>query len=220
MDKKYIEDNEIEIKYLRNQLNDEELEAFEIYLMEHPAALDSIDVSDLLDQMPDVDAEKRATPIFDFKVSIWLAKLKLVSPYAVAFIFGGILLPLFKGQIVEKDFVSMGLANQQVLESSLRGQSDPLNQFSINRASRDFLSLVIVTGDFLEKSYQIDVYRLDANNRQRFFSQENVQSNTDGELTLVIPISSLSSTDYFVEVAEEDGAWSKSYQFSVLLEQK
>ena len=39
MDKKYIEENEIGVKYLRNQLASEELEEFEVYLMENPSLL-------------------------------------------------------------------------------------------------------------------------------------------------------------------------------------
>ncbi len=48
MDKKYIEDNEIGIKYLRKQLVPEELEAFEIYLMENPEMVDELEVDILL----------------------------------------------------------------------------------------------------------------------------------------------------------------------------
>ena len=44
MDKKYIQENEIDIKYLRGQLAEDELEQFEIYLMEHPDCLESIEI--------------------------------------------------------------------------------------------------------------------------------------------------------------------------------
>lgn len=48
MDKRYIEENEIEIKYLRNQLNPDELEAFEVYLMENPEYLETLELDSLL----------------------------------------------------------------------------------------------------------------------------------------------------------------------------
>lgn len=48
MDKKYIEDNEIEIKYLRKQLSPAELEEFEVYLMENPQAIDGLELDTLL----------------------------------------------------------------------------------------------------------------------------------------------------------------------------
>jgi len=44
MDRKYIEENEIEIKYLRNQLSDKELESFEGYLMENPEVLELLEL--------------------------------------------------------------------------------------------------------------------------------------------------------------------------------
>lgn len=47
MDKKYIEENEIEIKYLRNQLEGEELEGFEVYLMENPEAVEWLSINGL-----------------------------------------------------------------------------------------------------------------------------------------------------------------------------
>lgn len=42
MDKQYIEKNEIEIKYLRNQLTEAEEEKYEIYLMENPDVIDQL----------------------------------------------------------------------------------------------------------------------------------------------------------------------------------
>lgn len=48
MDKKYIEENEIEIKYLRNQLSDKELEEFEVYLLENPEVFDSLSIEAVL----------------------------------------------------------------------------------------------------------------------------------------------------------------------------
>ncbi len=48
MDKKYVEENEIEIKYLRNQLTPEELEEFEVYLMENPEMVESLELHDYL----------------------------------------------------------------------------------------------------------------------------------------------------------------------------
>lgn len=48
MDKKYIQENEIDIKYLRGQLSDDELELFEIYLMENPEYLDTLEVDSVL----------------------------------------------------------------------------------------------------------------------------------------------------------------------------
>lgn len=48
MDKKYIKENEIEIKYLRNQLTDDELEEFEVYLMDHPEVVDQLKLDSVL----------------------------------------------------------------------------------------------------------------------------------------------------------------------------
>ena len=44
MDKKYMQENEIAIKYLRNQLSDKELEAFEVYLIENPEVLETLEL--------------------------------------------------------------------------------------------------------------------------------------------------------------------------------
>jgi len=48
MDKQYIEDNEIGIKYLRGQLGDDELAEFETYLMDNPELLDQLAIDDIL----------------------------------------------------------------------------------------------------------------------------------------------------------------------------
>ncbi len=48
MDKKYIQENEIDIKYLRGQLAEDELEQFEGYLMEHPEYLDALELDSVL----------------------------------------------------------------------------------------------------------------------------------------------------------------------------
>jgi hypothetical protein len=53
MDKKYIEENGIETKYLREQLRDDELEAFEVYLMENPDVLESLAIEAVLVQHTD-----------------------------------------------------------------------------------------------------------------------------------------------------------------------
>ncbi len=70
MDKKYIQDNEIDIKYLRGQLADDELELFEIYLMENPEALEQLEVDSLL-LTTKVKGHKEATSLFSkFKKSL------------------------------------------------------------------------------------------------------------------------------------------------------
>jgi hypothetical protein len=48
MDKRYIEENEIEVKYLRNQLDPDELEEFEVYLMENPEMVDHIELDQII----------------------------------------------------------------------------------------------------------------------------------------------------------------------------
>jgi hypothetical protein len=67
MDKKYIEDNEIEIKYLRNQLSDDELEAFEIYLMEHPEFLETLELNSLFLESEFEEAENLSGFLAKFK---------------------------------------------------------------------------------------------------------------------------------------------------------
>ncbi|GAA6136541.1 hypothetical protein NBRC116583_02880 [Arenicella sp. 4NH20-0111] len=58
MDKRYIEDNEIEIKYLRNQLAPEEAEEFEVYLMENPCFLEQLETTSvLMKEVPQVKPE-------------------------------------------------------------------------------------------------------------------------------------------------------------------
>ncbi|MFT6403170.1 MAG: hypothetical protein ACJA2D_002495 [Pseudohongiellaceae bacterium] len=47
MDKRYIEENEIEVKYLRNQLDPDELEEFEVYLMENPEMVDELKLDEV-----------------------------------------------------------------------------------------------------------------------------------------------------------------------------
>jgi len=50
MDKIYIDENQIEIKYLRGQLSDKELEMFEVYLMEDPSVLERLELEQVFTQ--------------------------------------------------------------------------------------------------------------------------------------------------------------------------
>jgi len=50
MDKIYIDENQIEIKYLRGQLSDKELEMFEVYLMENPSVLERLELEQVFTQ--------------------------------------------------------------------------------------------------------------------------------------------------------------------------
>jgi hypothetical protein len=67
MDKSYIEENEIEIKYLRNQLTADELEAFEVYLMENPEFLETLELDSLLLTSEFADVEKPSKLFVKFK---------------------------------------------------------------------------------------------------------------------------------------------------------
>ncbi len=49
MDKEYIEDNGIANKYLRGELTAEELEDFEVYIIDKPELLEELEVDELLD---------------------------------------------------------------------------------------------------------------------------------------------------------------------------
>jgi hypothetical protein len=57
MDKRYIEENEIEVKYLRNQLDPDELEEFEVYLMENPEFLETLELDSFFLESEFVEVE-------------------------------------------------------------------------------------------------------------------------------------------------------------------
>ena len=62
MDKKYIEQHSIDIKYLRNQLTPEENEEFEVYLLEHPDMLEQLELDNaLMKAMPEVSIKQQST---------------------------------------------------------------------------------------------------------------------------------------------------------------
>jgi len=94
MDKQYIEDNEISIKYLRKQLTPEEVEEFEIYLMENPEALEQLDLDSLFQtRLRDLapNAYVSAEPITKTPVSPkWFG-----LPNIIAFLSGALLIFVF-----------------------------------------------------------------------------------------------------------------------------
>ena len=61
MDKQYIDDNDIGIKYLRKQLTPQETEEFEIYLMEHPEMVEALELDSLLDSSVASDVQNTTT---------------------------------------------------------------------------------------------------------------------------------------------------------------
>ncbi len=85
MDRKYIEENEIEIKYLRNQLTPEQLEEFEVYLMENPEAIEGLELIETLGSIETVRGTEKKRRLMkpSFYFELMLSHRAAVSSIAI-----------------------------------------------------------------------------------------------------------------------------------------
>ncbi len=201
MDKKYIEENEIEIKYLRNQLTPEELEEFEVYLMENPEALQRIQIdrvfSDNFNQIDIVD--RSLSPLSKFYAGLLETK---VFTSAFSFCLG--LLSMWV--LVSYATFKPGAA-QVAYFSEIRGAGElPVVRFgvpekSFSLLSRDQIILVIDSGLSLNSDYSGTV--LSKTERGELAVRVASRYRTDQFGSLIIPlfIKSLSEGEHQIHLS-------------------
>jgi len=198
MDKKYIEENEIEIKYLRNQLSEKELEEFEVYLMEYPEA-----IADLrLDEILTINASSSVDRVISFASICRMFSLKKSLAYIATYALGVasvlLLLPSKNNNETMK-----GLdVNQVVYLTSTRSSNDHVYAISIDKSTEPSsgMDLAMLVIDVDAPSLGIaTIGLLSEDTRSLVFSRE-IEVTSQGEILFALPLTGLELQNYKLEV--------------------
>ncbi len=111
MDREYILDNQVHLKYLKDQLSQDEREKFEIFLLDHPEFLELMNVdavmSSALSSDPSLDTTSGKPSWFS-----WLLRGKVLVPLALVSVFAIAVVPFIgQQQIVEPTTITYELRN-------------------------------------------------------------------------------------------------------------
>lgn len=195
MDKKYIEENEIEIKYLRNQLSEKELEEFEVYLMENPDAVDEAALEGLLLEHAGgyVSKEKaRSSSLFSWGV-----------PFKP--LFAG-LLPLVIVTALALNGVFVSNADLDVY--AIRSQQSDLPSYNLSWAEQylgfksDLSVHVFVNPDGEFSKASVERFDIHKERYSAITTWSPVDIAKDGKVSLTIPLTKLKAGNYRVAVTE------------------
>jgi hypothetical protein len=203
MDKKYIEENEIEIKYLRNQLSDTELERFEEYLMENPKALEQVS----LDAMLQENLGKVKHRELNSETSIgWFRSLlrNRVVTSATAFGIGALVVSLF--QFEERD--RSGLETAEIIylfqTRGLVGSGDQLVKVDLSAGGSGQIEegrfvMVLDLPKTIVGSVDVVVESIDKSLASRQFIKRAIPSEL-GTITLLLKKSNYSRGIYEIKI--------------------
>ena len=220
MDKQYIQDNEIEIKYLRNQLTPEEVEEFEVYLMENPEAIENIELIEMIANT-DVSATEAKSSFTD-----WVAScLRPLPVFAVvsAFLMGNLL------PIVWTNSDTPGIAQIAYLADSRNSNSEINIQAaylfpnsSFNSSSGDRAILRIDVSSLNEGTKFVEISRVEVEGIKK--SIQNFQVNYvpkihNDSLAIILDPSELGEGvfDLYISdsLGDQNSLASKTFRFSL-----
>jgi hypothetical protein len=207
MDKRYIEENEIGLKYLKGQLTNEQLEQFEIYMMDNPDILDDLNVDQLMIKGSSV-SHKADSP---FKLSFirsLFGDWRLVNSLA-SFALGLVAMAMFS---IERVSVNSVEIQYLVAQDSVRGSDDsPTVEFEFDKASFSTFSsdqfAVIVDAPSLDVSeYKVEVFSAGESTRKLIKDIESLVVNSESRIVLLLKVSDFKPGDYEVQISRHDRA--------------
>lgn len=228
MDKKYIEENEIEIKYLRKQLSEQELEEFEVYLMDNPSIVETLHLESVL--------------IEDAGLTVKATSTKGVN-------FFEKMLSLFINPIVIRTFLSslltLGLGvlvGGWLNTSQLNGSSLELIEFEVSRSvnepakflselvvsssdlsffSKSQFALVLDSGSFEQALFNVEIKK--KGESMVFIDYEiieNVKSNYEGAVILPLLVRSFPPNDYQIRLISTSSPSKKKEFYLTVVQEK
>ncbi|MFQ3244254.1 MAG: hypothetical protein ACI9SP_000881 [Arenicella sp.] len=223
MDKRYIEENEIEIKYLRNQLNPEELEEFEVYLMENPEMVESLRLSQLMidTNLNSIKTDEKA--IYGFLGLIFSnTGLRLIGSYSLGVLTAGVLTIFFANNwsgTHAQPFTQIAYLSQTraLVESD---DSIPVFEFaqqSFNASSQDKIVLSLDLGLMGEGEFGL-VIRGPYNRKNEaeiLESIDRIKSDSLGNITLVMPVKLFEPSVYEIEIEGDSFEEEMFYKFKL-----
>lgn len=202
MDQDYIEKHDIAQRYLQGRLLPEEAQEFEVYLMDNPEALVSIEIDFLLKQglMYD-DAQKKPK-------AFWTAMSGLSHKFAMASALGVLLVVLFRFDMNQFGPQDVTVGKVHILQlGALRSISQQEYFVELNKHDTD-LSLVFQpnmneTGPFLFKL-------TDRENDTEVAAFEFTEKSNNGDLIVNLKANQLKEAKYLVEFTNMQTGESKT----------
>jgi len=223
MDKKYIQENEIDIKYLRGQLAEDELEQFEIYLMEHPEAIESLSVQEALittagaalsvDESMNTDSDLG----FIERVINW----KPIALGSMATSFCLLCLSAFLS-FVSLNQKSSGEIDIQFIDS-LRGAQSNAVEFKFKKDAFSFFggskfSAVLETGDFSGATFNVHIQSRQEDKAQKVEALDRFEINADrdGRVAVLLDSRNYPPGRYQIFLTSR-GRGEKTYYFNIAI---
>ena len=198
MDKKYIEENEIEIKYLRNQLSDKELEGFEVYLMENPETIDDLE----LDEILAINTPSSVDRAISF-AGIWrMFSLRKSLAHIATYALGGASVLLLLPSLENNETMKGLDVNQVVYLTATRSSNDSVYAISIDKSTEPLsgvdLAMLIIDVDAPPLGLAT-IGLLSEDTHSLVFSRE-IEVTSQGEILFALPLTGLESENYKLEV--------------------
>ena len=216
MDRKYIEENEIEIKYLRNQLTPDQLEEFEVYLMENPEAIEGLELIETLTAQAPAAYEKNKTPFVSKVMS--LISASTIAAYGLGALTAfAVFLGVNTSQVASSNKAAF---SQVVYLSPNRGNGKDQKHIEVKvpdlksfKRGGNNLVLVLDTNRILSSVYFVEILNSEDEPIQTF---ELVMSDGLGQLTVVIPADRLSDTLHKVLVKDSANEIISTYNIKLI----
>jgi DNA integrity scanning protein DisA with diadenylate cyclase activity len=208
MDKQHIEKNEIEIKYLRKQLSEEQLEEFEVYLMENPEMLEQLQLNQVLcDGVPeDQQSKSSISDLFsNIRQEVFKPPYQLVAGLSIGAIssFFVLSLGLFTPAYIELNQVGV-LSQMRSAEDPWKGRSIlefPARNFGV--FSKDTFILSVPANIQLGESYRVNIYSEESGKKEISLGVNELQSDQYGTLFVVLKTQSFPPGVYRLEVSPD-----------------
>lgn len=203
MDRQYIDENDIVIKYLKNQLSDEELEVFEVYLMNNPDLIDQVFIDEqfLKSAMYSAGTNKRQ-----------ISYLRYIKESLAWFVGGSVVTATMMivftntGSLTSIADVDVHyLAENQDLRGGLDGSSATKK---INPKGAVF---VLETGRISQKVERVSFYKGESDTP--FLTIQNIKTDDLGDITLFVGRDKMASGPYRAETLFEGSK--KEFSFRV-----
>lgn len=219
MDKKYIDENEIEIKYLRNQLTTEELEEFEVFLIDNPELVEQLELdSTLLNGLEVLKQNvKKPKPIFHKIFSFDML------PIMASFMSGLLVVVLFQSWFGENKTAEILSSTQIEYLSGFRSASNTttpeitiyLDSLDLELASKKRFVLSLDTNVEGGFSYVVEFYRVqsDQSNSINIDKIKGAISDNEGSIGVVLKTNKYPPGKYEVRLVASNDDFDNTHSF-------
>ncbi len=197
MDKKYIEENDIAMKYLRDRLTPEETDEFETHFLADEALLEQLELDSILLKYTGraFDHRKNKPQVRPYWINL--------AQIAGGMIAGAILLVITTTYLNIEDKMqdNIGVAQIEYFDELRSVQAEVMNHKAIDLSpSAASIVLVIDTGEMSNALYDIVI----SEEQNIVVSTNKVSAADTGELKIVFPTNLVPDNTYTLKVFNED----------------